>query len=135
MKTMMCGFRNKPRVYISGKISGLPKEEYTSKFNEAERRLRHLGFDVANPANDHVAEFLAKISYRLVMLYDLLAVKGCACIYLLDNCTDSRGAAEEIECAILNDLAIVTEEMDDKSILETLKWHSFRILVNQSMRR
>lgn len=37
------------RIYISGKISGLPYDEVQERFNGAEDLLTELGFEVANP--------------------------------------------------------------------------------------
>ena len=37
------------RVYISGKITGLTKEEYTRNFQRAEQHYLTAGFEVVNP--------------------------------------------------------------------------------------
>ena len=44
MKTM--------KIYISGKISGLPISEVVAKFREAERKIRKFGQDPINPLNN-----------------------------------------------------------------------------------
>lgn len=37
------------RIYISGKISGLPLNMVQERFDDAESLLSELGFDVVNP--------------------------------------------------------------------------------------
>ena len=44
MKTM--------KIYISGKISGLPISEVVTKFREAERKIRKFGQTPINPLNN-----------------------------------------------------------------------------------
>jgi len=39
------------KIYIAGKISGLPKAEYTAKFLQAELALRAAGLEPVNPCN------------------------------------------------------------------------------------
>jgi hypothetical protein len=41
------------KIYISGKISDLPKHEYESRFNVAEQGLKELGYITVNPLSIH----------------------------------------------------------------------------------
>ena len=40
------------KIYISGKISGLPISEVVAKFREAERKIRKFGQNPINPLNN-----------------------------------------------------------------------------------
>ena len=37
------------KIYISGRISGLPIEEVAAKFDETETKLKAQGYEVINP--------------------------------------------------------------------------------------
>lgn len=43
------------RIYISGKISGLPYKEAEQRFEDAEALLTELGFEVINPLKNGLA--------------------------------------------------------------------------------
>ena len=82
-------------IYIAGKISGLPKSEYTKNFNNAEAGLRALGFEVINPLkiideNLPYAEMM-RICFALINRADVL--------YFMPNWADSNGAKMEHEYA------------------------------------
>ncbi len=80
-------------IYIAGKITGLEKEEYKSKFNEIEQSLRALGFRTINPIrfifDDVIDDYedIMEICYRYLKHADAL--------YLMSNWEDSRGAKLE----------------------------------------
>jgi len=40
---------NKSKVYICGKVTGLEKSESVLRFQDAEMKLRNIGFDTVNP--------------------------------------------------------------------------------------
>jgi hypothetical protein len=79
------------RVYVAGKMSGLPDLGFPA-FHAAAARLRAEGHEVINPAEiqpDQTAEWGA-------CLRDCLAaLVRCDSIALLDNWRDSRGARLE----------------------------------------
>lgn len=85
------------RVYLSGKISGLPREEYTRNFARAEQHYLTAGFEVVNPVK--IGEALLQLnpaaSYEDFMLRDLEALRSCTCIALISGWEDSPGAARE----------------------------------------
>lgn len=82
----------KPKVYISGKISGLSEKVYKNNFNSAELYLTGLGYDAVNP-----------VSYGLIpngtwedyMRRDIKLLCECDYIYLLEGWEDSDGASLE----------------------------------------
>ena len=86
------------RVYISGQMSGLPREEYLARFDKAESLLRQEGFAVVNPARLLPSRWpwLYRImGYRLTLLYDLALMFTCDRIYLIPGWRDSHGACIE----------------------------------------
>lgn len=84
------------KIYISGKMKGLTQEQIDLNFGKAEYVLRINGCDVINPSKVHIKglkyEELLQVDFRLIDL--------CDGIILLDNWTDSEGAAREKAYAI-----------------------------------
>ena len=81
------------KVYISGKITGLPIEEAAAKFDNAEATYKDLGFDVINPMK--VLPYDPKHTWPDYMLADLAALRTCDAIVLLPCWQDSKGATCE----------------------------------------
>jgi len=79
-------------VYISGKITG--NENYEKQFNEAERELKKMGYEVFNPAR-----IKENWSYEDYMKFDIKHLLECEQIYLLPNWEDSKGARLEKQIA------------------------------------
>jgi len=81
-------------VYLSGKITGLPKNVYTANFAKAERFYKGCGFSVINPVT--IGEALLKrnpkAEYEDFMKEDIKALKDCTHLALLDGWEDSNGA-------------------------------------------
>ena len=48
------------RIYISGKISGLPYKEAEQRFEDAEALLTELGFEVINPLKNGHGERISQ---------------------------------------------------------------------------
>ena len=82
----------KPRVYISGKITGTT--DYLERFAKAEEKLKADGYAVLNPARVNACmpdgttwdEYM-KVSFTLLNMADV--------IYMLDGWRDSKGANME----------------------------------------
>ena len=95
------------RVYISGPMSSLSREEYTRRFMLAEQLLRQQGYQhIVNPIRiwacrfPRFHQFLAWLlgerqAYILVLLYDLWLLTRCNRIYKLPDWRNSRGAQVE----------------------------------------
>ena len=85
------------RIYISGKISGLPYDEVQERFSGAEDLLTELGFEVAN----HLKNGLDKdTSWNEHLCKDIEMLLSCDAIYMMDNWVDSTGASIEYDIAI-----------------------------------
>lgn len=119
------------RLYLSGKISG--DDNYAQKFAAKEKELTEQGFLVFNPAK-HPNMF----SWEEFMELDLLALKNCDSIYLLDDWKESRGAKIEYDEAVRLGKEIIydetysrkrneksTEKTQDKGENRTSFFHDF----------
>ena len=81
--------------YISGRIAGLSVEEYTANFEYAASILTLAGFRAISPLSiPHISN-----NWYIRMAFDLAVLTFCDCIYMLDNCRDSRGAMIEYKWA------------------------------------
>ena len=84
------------RVYISGGMTGIPREQYIELFRRAEQSLRAQGYrKIVNPIRVWACRWpwLYKvIGYRLTLLYDLWLLMRCDQIYKLPGWRDSKGA-------------------------------------------
>ena len=83
------------KVYISGKISGLPREQYMTMFGIAEQMIRKKGYEVVNPTRFFMCKYewvYRLLGYRLTLLYDLWRLMQCDLIYKLPGWQQSRGA-------------------------------------------
>ena len=92
------------KVYISGKITGLPLADAIGNFQEAEQRLKRAGFKTFNPFNNGLD---IDAPYEEHMRADLKALETCDAIYLMDNWTNSKGARAEYEKALELELDIL----------------------------
>ncbi len=96
----------KPKIYISGQITGLPIEQAMMNFAKAETYLMHKGFDVVNPMSLPEHEDIAKLPlseserWMLHMKVDIKALMDCDNIYMLDNYKQSKGAMIEFSTAL-----------------------------------
>jgi hypothetical protein len=84
------------KVYISGKITGLPISEVEKKFNDAEMLLLKNGYSVANPMSLPHLHNKSWVSY---MKEDIAAMMKCEAILLLPDYIESKGALIEYDLA------------------------------------
>ncbi len=80
------------KIYISGRISGLPIGEVIAKFKEAEQKIRHFGFEPVNPFDNGLpleAEWADQMGRDIAMLL------RADSIYMLPDWRESRGATIE----------------------------------------
>lgn len=79
------------KVYISGKMRGISEDVSQKMFEEAEQFLIKHGFEPLNPWKFHHTS--EKWEDRI--LIDLMLLKDCYGIWMLDNWRDSNGAQTE----------------------------------------
>jgi len=84
-------------VYLSGKITGLDKKEYTRNFLRAENFYKGCGFGVVNPVTigERILADNPAATYEDFMSADLKALRGCTHIAMLEGWEDSPGAKWE----------------------------------------
>jgi len=100
------------KIYISGKITGLPVGEYERKFSEAEDLLISVGLDPVNPVKNGLG---LESKWEDHMVRDIEMLFGCEAIYMLDNWVRSKGARIEHKIAEETDIEILyaTEQGDN----------------------
>jgi hypothetical protein len=82
-----------PRVYISGPISMVSKEEALSNFAEREKILKAAGFNVFNPITKE-SDF--ELTYEENMRIDINELLKCDLISFLPNFWRSHGCRTEL---------------------------------------
>ena len=92
------------KVYISGGMSGIPREQYMELFRRAEQSLRSQGYrKIVNPIRVWACRWpwlyrmMERVlgcdtAYYSTLLYDLWLLRRCDMIYKLPGWRDSRGA-------------------------------------------
>jgi len=85
------------KIYISGKISGIPLSEVKAKFQEAQSFLENLGFDVVNPVKNGLTEFN---TWEQHIVRDVELLLPCDAIYMFDGWMCSVGACIEYDISV-----------------------------------
>lgn len=80
------------KIYIAGKITGLPLHEVTMRFGAKEKELKNQGHIVVNPLAISVGRHL---SWEAVMKECIAAMLTCDEVHLLPWWQDSKGATLE----------------------------------------
>lgn len=96
----------KPRCYLAGPMTGLPKHNYPL-FIEATEYLRRRNYDIVSPVECINSEEGA-ISWQECLRKDLGQLLTCNRIYLLPDWTDSKGATLELFLAVLLGMEVYT---------------------------
>lgn len=95
------------KVYISGKITGLPHDQVVDSFNRAEYRLLKAGFKAVNPLNNGLS---IEDKWEHHMKADIKMLMDCDAIYLMKNWKHSKGARIERELADNLGYVIIEQE-------------------------
>ena len=85
------------RIYLSGKITGREKEDYTRQFARAESFYKTSGFEVVNPVliGEEVLKLNPNAEWQDFMIRDIEALRSCTHIALLEGWEESKGAKME----------------------------------------
>ena len=105
------------RVYISGQMTGIPREEYLARFAKAEELLKQEGYAVVNPARLLPSRWpwlYRLMGYRLTLLYDLWRLSHCDLIYKIPGWKESHGANIESCWAFHMGIYLLPLNMRDK---------------------
>ena len=73
----------KKKIYVSGKITGLPMEHVKKKFGITCVYLREIGFEPINPLE--ISPFAENKIWEDYMIDDIKELFKCDAIYMLDN--------------------------------------------------
>ena len=95
------------RIYIAGPMTGLPDFNYPA-FNAAAARMRALGFEVENPAENPEPPCKSWLGYMRMAIRQLVT---CDIVALLPGWKGSRGARIERWLAGMLGLKVVRAEL------------------------
>lgn len=84
------------KIYISGKITGLPLQEARQRFDDAQALLEEIGFEAVNPMEKGLP---ADATWEQHMVKDFELLLTCSAIYMLDGWMNSTGAQIEYDAA------------------------------------
>lgn len=99
----------KGTVFISGKITSLPREVYLKNFREASFMLKDHGYRVINPAK--VGQTIPQdMPYKCYMDIAFTLLKYCDYIYFLKNADESNGSKMEREYAMNHGIKVLTDD-------------------------
>lgn len=107
--------QTKPRIYISGPISGLNKEECINRFAEIEKMLTDTGFRVFNPLKNGLP-FDADTHRHMRRDLNTLTNEEDPFdyIFMMRRWTHSAGCWKEFDDAISCGIAVIFEESSFK---------------------
>ena len=94
------------KIYVSGKISGLPIEEVKEKFIKADKYLKTFGYEVVSPFDNGL---LDEAPWQEHMIADIAMLLPCDAIYMLPDWGDSKGAMIEKYIAQMQGKGIMYE--------------------------
>jgi hypothetical protein len=100
------------RFYLSGKITGLTHDEYTSNFDKSRITLimthyLYIGDEVINPL--YLVPFLGLKTWLCYMITDIYNLLKCDAVVFQSNWTESKGAKVEMWFAILFNKLIILQ--------------------------
>ncbi|MCF8339206.1 MAG: DUF4406 domain-containing protein [Bacteroidales bacterium] len=79
------------KVYVAGKVTGLPRHEVEARFDEAERQLGQAGYVVINPVKP-IDEWM---DWHQAMKKAITLLMSCDEIALMPDWAESKGARIE----------------------------------------
>jgi len=85
------------KIYIAGKITGLPYEKVVEKFNERSEIIRSRGHEPVSPID--VSPFKPSKEWHDYMIDCIGALLMCDGIYMISNWGQSKGARIEYQIA------------------------------------
>lgn len=95
-------------IYISGAITKIGVDKAMTRFEDAESRLKDLGYEVINPCRTNST--LPKLDHDGYMVVSMAMLSLCDTIYMLKCWEDSDGAKEELQYALEHGYTIIVEE-------------------------
>jgi hypothetical protein len=99
------------KIYISGKITGLPSGEVQAKFEAAKKFVAGPGYEAVSPLENGLPSDYPWIQH---MKMDIIMLLDCDAVYLLSDRCDSRGAMLERNIAEALGMEMICEKEDGK---------------------
>jgi hypothetical protein len=91
------------KVYVAGKVTGLPKDQVKDKFNKISKRLMNLGYHVVRPA----AVYDDSKAWGESIKNDIRKMLDCDELHMLPDWQESRGAQLERDIALRLGMQVV----------------------------
>lgn len=102
----------KQRIYISGPISGIDRDECTARFKRAQLMLEAMGYEVFNPKENGLPEDSTTEQH---MHRDLATLtneeRPFSAIYMMNGWNHSAGCKLEFDTAVAIGLRIIFEQV------------------------
>lgn len=95
------------RIYIAGKVTGLPYQATFNKFLQVEEMLKHLGQEVVNP----MRVVTKGTEWQLAMKQCLSELTNCNAIFLIDDWQYSNGARLEYHIANMLEYTLINDDV------------------------
>lgn len=102
----------KEKVYISGKITGVPRYKYHHQFSVKADLLKRRGYIVMNPVALNEPLVMQEMAYEDLMKLCFAMVDVADVVYMLDGWEDSPGARREHERAINAGKKVIYESVE-----------------------
>jgi hypothetical protein len=99
------------KIYISGKITGLPSGEVQAKFEAAKKFVSEQGYEAVSPLENGLPFDYPWIQH---LKMDIMLLMDCDAIYLLSDWCDSKGAMLEKNIAEALGMEMIYEKEDGK---------------------
>jgi hypothetical protein len=96
------------KCYISGKITGMPKEDYEYNFNVSAKYVETINYTAVNPIK--VCPYVEGKGWMYYMVRVVPSLFFCSAIYMQSNWKESKGARIERLIAKLICLKIIYEK-------------------------
>ena len=84
------------KIYIAGKVTGLPQEEVIEKFAQAQKNIEALGLEAVNPL-EVVGDW--QMPWNKAMRMCIAKLTECDAIALIPDWISSKGAKIEYDIA------------------------------------
>lgn len=120
------------KIYISGKITGLPLSEARQRFEDAAVFLAEIGFDPVNPLNNGLE---SSATWKEHMVADIRLLLDCDAIFMMDGWMESKGASIEYDIAQRMEKHIWFESQDSKIWQEIGCWVELKGGKNNKVQR
>lgn len=100
------------KVYISGRVSGLPLEKALDEFAKEEAKLKAAGYEVVNPVRLAHEELGEGLNWESYMAFDIDLLLKCDAIYMMQGWQTSAGARLEKAIADKHEMQWIDEPKD-----------------------